>query len=200
MEKPAASANLMVALLAAGYSRRFGHADKLAADLGGRPVLAWAAAAGLTVNAPHHVLVTSHSAHLPEGAAGYRTVVNPSPEQGMASSLRIAAKEAQDTDASALLILLADTPFIEPDHLRKLVASASANPSRAVFTRAPTGIPQPPAIFPARLFPDLSALEGDQGARSFARDALFVEADEAQLLDIDRQEDLETARGRLRPV
>lgn len=197
MGEPAARADLMVALLAAGYSSRFGKTNKLAADLGGRPVIAWSAAAGLTVDAAHHVLVTSPSAQFAESAAGYRMLTNPSRDQGMASSLRIAAKEAEKAGASSLLILLADAPFIEADHLRKLIDAGVAQPARAVFTRSPSGVPQPPALFPAALFPELLALEGDQGARSLARDALFIDADAAQLLDIDRQEDLEAARRRL---
>jgi molybdenum cofactor cytidylyltransferase len=190
------TSNLAVALLAAGRSTRFGAADKLSADLGGRPLIAWAAAAGLRVDAAHHFMVAPADAAFIATAPGYQLLINPSPERGMASSLRIAAKAAQDAGAAALLILLADVPFVQTDHLRRLT-SAGARPSQAIFTRSPSGIAQPPALFPAAMFPHLLALEGDHGARALAHDALHIDADADQLLDIDREQDLAEARRRL---
>src|SRR5690606_372676 len=106
-----AGPGLAVALLAAGGSTRFGVADKLAANLGGRPLIGWAAAAGRALPADHHLLIASAGAPFDAAALGYRLIVNPRPEQGMAHSLHLAAQAAREAGAQALLILLADMPF-----------------------------------------------------------------------------------------
>lgn len=183
---------LVVALLAAGGSTRFGPEDKLAATLGGRPLIRWAAEAALGVEAARHIAVTNGSAvaDLPEGLALVR---NDEAGRGLSTSLRLAALAAQEAGAEALLILLADMPFVGADHLRAMIGRFDAG--RPLFSRVPGGSPQPPALFPTRLFPALLEATGDQGARRFAEGADFIEANADQLLDIDTPADLEWARG-----
>ncbi len=186
----ASAERLAVALLAAGRSARFGQADKRAALLGGRPLLSWAAAAGRGINAAQHFLVTSADFPQQDGPEGYAYLVNPDAQEGLASSLRIAARHAREGDATALLILLGDMPLVRTAHLAALVAAFSEDMSRPVFTRAPGGAPQPPAIFPAALFAALEALSGDSGARALARGAAFVEVPADSLVDVDTPADL----------
>ncbi len=110
--------------------------------------------------------------------------------EGLASSLRIAARHARESEADALLILLGDMPLVRVPHLAALVATFGATPPGPVFTRAPGGAPQPPAIFPAALFAALETLSGDSGARALARSAAFVEAPADSLIDVDTPADL----------
>ncbi|MCW2365751.1 molybdenum cofactor cytidylyltransferase [Sphingobium sp. B7D2B] len=186
---------LAVALLAAGRSTRFGTADKLAAELGGSALIGWAAEAGRTVKAAHHLLVAPAGVDWGSQAPGYRLVVNSRPEAGMAHSLGLAARAAQDVRASALLVLLADMPFVTAEHLDAVLGGAAADEASAVFSCSPDGVAQPPALFPARAFGDLQALKGDQGARSLATGSALVNADARLLLDIDTPEDLARARA-----
>ncbi len=181
---------LAVALLAAGRSARFGQADKLSAPLGGRPLLHWAAAAGAGINAAQHFLVTSAGFAPRDRPEGYAHLANPDAQEGLASSLRIAARHARESEATALLILLGDMPLVRAAHLAALIAAFTEEPSRPVFTRALGGAPQPPAIFPAALFAALEALSGDSGARALARSAAFVEAPADSLIDVDTPADL----------
>jgi molybdenum cofactor cytidylyltransferase len=186
--------SLAVALLAAGRSTRFGAADKLMANLGGRPLISWAAETGRAIPAANHFLIAPTGASFLKVAPGYSLRINPDPQQGLSSSLKIAAKAAQEVSATALLILLADMPFVTTAHLHRLTGHFSASPTRAAFTRSPSGIVQPPAIFPATLFPILMQMEGDRGARALAQDATLLDADAQELFDIDREEDLAEAR------
>lgn len=181
---------LVVALLAAGRSQRFGDADKLAAMLGGKSLIEWAADAGRTIDAAQHVMVTG--ANLPQRCRprGYEQLVNHDAREGLASSLRIAAGYARQKGASALLVLLGDMPFVRPSHLSLLVASFNAEPETPVFSHAPGHAAQPPAILPAAFFPALEALGGDTGARSLARGATLVEAPADTLVDVDTPADL----------
>lgn len=181
---------LAVALLAAGRSARFGQADKLAALLGDKPLIEWAAGAGRSINAAQHFVVMGPDFPQQYCQAGYRQLVNDTPDRGLASSLRIAALHAQESGASALLILLGDMPLVRANHLTALIAAFAEDRSRPVFSRASGGAPQPPAIFPAALFPAMGALSGESGARALARGAAFVEAPADSLVDVDTPADL----------
>ncbi|MBO9669080.1 MAG: nucleotidyltransferase family protein [Sphingobium sp.] len=181
---------LVVALLAAGRSVRFRAADKLTATLAGRPLIDWAAEAGRTVNASQHIVVTGAYMSQKSCPAGYARLVNHDAEEGLGSSLRMAARHARETGASALLVLLADMPFVRPSHLSLLIATFGADPAIPVFSHAPGNSAQPPAVLPAALFPTLEALGGDSGARSLARGATLVEAPADTLIDVDTPADL----------
>ena len=124
---------------------------------------------------------------------GYERLPNPQASRGMASSLNVAALAAQGRNVDALLILLADMPFVSAAHLRALLAQSLAHPDQPVFSVAPNGIAQPPALFPSILLPALASLEGDKGARSLSQDAILVECPAAQLFDIDSVDDLAQA-------
>ena len=182
---------LAVALLAAGRSERFGAGDKLAAMLGGKPLIDWAAEAGRSVNAAQHFIVTDPDTPQQYCPAGYVLLFNPDAGEGLASSLRIAARQARETGASALLVMLGDMPLVRPSHLATLVATFVADPVNPVFSHAPGNAAQPPAILPATLFPLLEGLSGDSGARSLARGATLVEASPDSLIDVDTSSDLE---------
>ncbi len=179
---------LLVALLAAGRSRRFGAADKLVAPLAGRPLLHWAAEAGHGQNAAQHVVVTAPDCPQQILPQGYAHLVNGEAETGLSASLRLAAQHARTMEADALLVLLGDMPLVTAAHLGRLVAAF--DPARPVFSRPPGGPAQPPALFPAALFPALETRLGDSGARGLSADALLVEAPAAMLMDVDIPADL----------
>jgi molybdenum cofactor cytidylyltransferase len=183
---------LVVALLAAGRSVRFGADDKLMAPLAGRPLIGWAAAAGRSLSAIDHILIGHPELQAGTAAPGYRLVVNPSPEDGLSASLHLAAHTARDTQATALLILLADMPFVDAAHLGRLLAAQDDAPDRAVFSSA-GGVAQPPALFPASLFDAILSSSGDKGAKHLSQQAILIEAERAQLTDIDTPEELDQA-------
>lgn len=184
--------SIAVALLAAGRGERFA-GDKLAAELGQRPVWQWAAEAAVRAGFVTHFVVTSdHSAQLFSGTS-WQIAVNGSASEGLASSIRCAAQAARD--CSRLVLLLADMPFVEATHLRSLALGDGA-----VFTRYPDGRFGNPAGFPAAMFARLGSLRGDQGAGahgwSKGADALSP-ISPASLFDIDTAAGLALAQARL---
>jgi molybdenum cofactor cytidylyltransferase len=183
---------LAVALLAAGGSARFGTADKRLADLGGRPLIDWAAQAGRSIPAARHFAIVSAGFALGDCPAGYAPVVNMAAGEGLASSLSLAARQARMMGATALLVLLADMPLVSARHLAALIAAGDG--ARPVFSRAGEGRGQPPALFPAALFAQLEALTGDRGARDLAGNALFIPAAAEELIDVDTPVDLMRCR------
>lgn len=124
---------------------------------------------------------------------GYERLSNPQAAQGMATSLKVAARAAQERGVDALLILLADMPFVSAVHLRALLEQTEAHPTRPIFSVAPDGVAQPPALFPASFFDALASLEGDKGARSLSAEAVVVGCPADQFFDIDTLDDLAKA-------
>jgi molybdenum cofactor cytidylyltransferase len=112
-------------VLAAGAASRFG-SDKLAASLEGRPLLDHVLDALRAVPLEEIVVVTRRERPIP-AADDLRVVVNPAPEDGLSSSLRLglgAATEAPGPPPEAVLIALGDQPRIDPDVIRQLLAAA----------------------------------------------------------------------------
>lgn len=93
-------------------------------------------------------------------------IVNKQYEEGMASSivagLNFLIKKYPALDG--IVIMLCDQPFVNAQHIRKLVDThkISGTPVVASFYKNRKGVP---AFFHKGLFPDLLQLEGDKGAK-----------------------------------
>jgi molybdenum cofactor cytidylyltransferase len=83
-------------------------------------------------------------------------------EEGVASSIRVATTWARGFDAGALAFALADQPGLSASHLGRLADAHGAGAS--CVASAHEGIVGVPALFDARYFGRLLALEGDRGA------------------------------------
>lgn len=171
-------------LLAAGASRRFGEADKLLAPLGGRPLLAHAAAAMLAAPLDVRIAVISNPAlvlHL-EGFHVVRT-----PPGGQADSLRAGLAAAGTPER--LLVALGDMPDVTAAHLARVLKTATDDGAAASHDGAAA---LPPACFPRSLLPALCGLSGDRGAGSLLRGLPPERLIPAPglLRDVDRPEDL----------
>lgn len=170
---------LAALVLAAGTASRFG-GGKVRALLGGRPLLAYVLAAARAAGAERTVVVLGRdaedvrSALLADDAAAFRGVliaVNPAPERGLASSLRLGLAAAAHPSpaggsvAAGVLVLLGDQPRVRPDVIRALVeAAAAASPDTiaVVPAYAADGAPNPVLLLRAGLALGRDA-EGDRG-------------------------------------
>lgn len=192
-------AKTTVALIAAGQSRRFGAADKLAAPLGDKPLLRWAAEAAFAAPWRERIIVWSAATRaVAEAAAAAfdaRLVENKAPEAGLGRSIACAAEAAGD--AEALAIALGDMPFTPADLYPRLVA-ALAPPEKtlaAPFNGARRGHP---VIFHRSWFDTLKGFEGDAGAREAikraeGRLARVEEPRPGPYFDVDTERDLSRA-------
>lgn len=184
-----ALSDVAVAVLAAGRSERYG-ADKLMVPLGGIPL---GLRIGNTLSTLHfgwRFAICGKGSSLcdPYTQLGFKVVENAAPEDGQSHSLHLAVRAAQATAARALLVVLADMPFVTPEHLGKIGTSFA-------LTASTTGsLPMPPALFPRALWPDLLGVNGDSGARHFLGEAHLVIASANELRDIDVPQDLPTSQ------
>lgn len=182
-----ALSDVAVAVLAAGRSERYG-ADKLMVPFGGIPLGLHIGKTLSTLGFGWRLVICGKESPLRHSYSelGFTVVENAAPENGQSHSLHLAVRAAQATAVRALLIVLADMPFVTSEHLEKMGASHH-------LTASSDGrVPMPPALFPRALWPDLLSMRGDSGARHLLTNAQLVNASANELRDIDVPQDLPT--------
>jgi CTP:molybdopterin cytidylyltransferase MocA len=171
-----------VAVLAAGLGTRFG-GNKLEAMCAGKPLGRWAVEAAEAAGLGRGMIVTG-----PEGvsfADGWARLANPAPDEGLGSSLALAARLALMGGEEALLVLLADMPLVSADYLRELADQAAP-----AATRYPKGHAGVPALLDRGLMELASRFTGDHGAGPLLKEATLLDPPARMLRDVDTPEDL----------
>jgi molybdenum cofactor cytidylyltransferase len=163
------AASLFAIVLAAGASTRFGSPKQLV-RVAGRPLLHTAVTRASEVTGSALIVV------LGSGAAELGALLKHSPgsivinqdwREGLSSSIRAGIGRLPLTCAGALL-LLADQAAVSADDLKRLAGTWRKQPQyiAAALYSGTVGVP---AIFPRSLFPELTQLRGDAGARALLR-------------------------------
>lgn len=192
-------------LLAAGASRRFGPDNKLAADIGGVPLVTRVAATIAAAGVTETVAVTGYERVLIETAldgCALKLVHNERWEQGMGSSIA-AGIAALDEAVEAAFIVPGDLPFLSPALLASLIAEFEADEGRRiVYPVGADGVQRNPVLWPRRLFPLLAALDGAEGGKRLLAglldESIAVAATEADLfIDLDTPDALSLARAKV---
>jgi len=172
-------------VLAAGTGSRFG-GQKLRALLDGTPLI------DRVLDATTHLPTTVVAA--PglgvEAAPGRSIVLNPSPERGMAHSLRLA--DAAIDPSESLLVLLADMPWIAPAIVDAVVAAAG---DADVCYPIRNGIGGHPVFFSPRARAKIAALPDGDSLRTLRDDPALTRVTvpidgDAPYRDVDRPGDL----------
>ena len=162
---PDSSVPVALLLLAAGASARMGQPKQLL-PYRGRSLLRHAAETAVASGCAPLVLITGalHEELLPEiTGLPIQAVRNPAWETGMASSLQAGLAAVAGANPAAVLIMLTDQPLVTPELLRQLVVQQQRTQAPAVAAAYADALGVP-AIFSARLVPELLKLQGAQGA------------------------------------
>ncbi|MGN7386518.1 nucleotidyltransferase family protein [Sporosarcina sp. SAFN-015] len=93
---------------------------------------------------------------------------------GQSASLRCGIEYAMEAGASAIVVLLADQPFITIQMIDEIVACWKEHPNSKYIATSHDGMMKPPILFTRDLFPVLLGVHGDQGAREILRRASVV--------------------------
>lgn len=158
--------HLVTVICAAGFSSRFG-SPKLLSVYHNETLLTRAIRlcreAGLVNTA---VVTGTHHDIYASWLKDVTTWRNPTPEQGLASTLRCAITQWQTLrpHAKALLVLLPDLIF-SAETLSAILESYRENPERPVVCHYPNTM-GPPSLIPKKLWADVLQLSGDRGAQS----------------------------------
>lgn len=181
-----------IIILAAGQSVRFG-GDKLVASLRGRPLALYAANTATSLEAAQTIAVIPPDAPTRRAlfaSTGIETLENPEFQLGQGTSLALGVRAMGERGVDAVLLLLADMPFVAAADLRLLVGELG---DQVAAIAESDGIVCPPAIFRSALFPALSALTDDRGAKSILQgreDVRRVPFLHRTLADIDTFEEI----------
>ncbi|MFZ9041946.1 MAG: nucleotidyltransferase family protein [Ilumatobacteraceae bacterium] len=217
MSVPRPIDHTVVIVLAAGAGSRFGGpVHKLLTELDGAPIAERAiesavrsgvgpvvVVAGAVDLGPVVDRVMTRLAHRPSSELGARpnddaratplVIDNPMWADGQATSLQVGIRTARELGATAVVVGLADMPFVDPDTWRRVAASAAPI---AVATYG--GQRRNPVRLAAEIWPDLPTT-GDEGARSLLRrspDRVEEVPCSGSPDDIDTQEDLASWQSR----
>jgi molybdenum cofactor cytidylyltransferase len=194
------SSQRTVVVLAAGRSERFGAGrHKLAQPLGASSVLAQTLSRAIASHLRTVVVTTAAFVDVARSSVAARDVVvlpdaggDAGASLGMGTS--IAAGVRASPDSAGWLVLPGDMPLVRP---ATLLAVARALDHHAVAYAQHGGRRGHPVGFAAELYPELTELSGDEGARRIiARyPAVAVDLDDPGILvDIDTEDDLDALR------
>lgn len=157
-------ADVAIAVLAAGESKRLGRPKQLV-EIDGVPLVRHVAERCIALRGgPVGVVVGANAAAVEHALGELRVakIVNAAFQEGIASSIRAAVEWAMSTGANALVIVLGDQPQLTPAHLGALRDAWLAGAPIAASRYA--GIVGAPALFDRARWPELAQLAGDQGA------------------------------------
>ncbi|MFC4322849.1 nucleotidyltransferase family protein [Litchfieldia salsa] len=144
-----------------------------------------------------------------ELAFKWKIISSPNSNLGQSESLKAGLTQASFLNAQAVIIFLADQPFVSSIMIQKLfceykeIISVKVLEKKTDFIAASiNGIIKPPIIFLSHSFPKLFTLTGDQGARSLINNGqlkgkIISFNDEKLFLDVDTEHDYNFALSNL---
>ena len=193
-----AAREIAILILAAGKSSRMGRPKQLLLWKG-QPLLRHVAEVALSMpQASVHVVLGANQELVAPSLHGLalKLCKNECWHEGMGSSVRAGVHAVLDEQpaTAAVLILLCDQPLITAELLQEMIRRHQEGAEIvAASYRETLGVP---ALFGASLYPELLALQGDQGAKKIIQrhqeQTVVVPFPEAGL-DLDTFEDYEQA-------
>jgi molybdenum cofactor cytidylyltransferase len=179
------------AVLAAGGSSRFAAGPKQLAQLRGRSLVSTAVAAAVEADVLAVVFVVAGATDLSAVVAPEAVLLdNPGWTRGIATSLAVAVHAADVAGMDALVVGLADQPFVGPEAWR---AVASADVGRPIVAASYAGRRGNPVRLDREVWP-LLPTDGDDGARTLMRGRPELVGEvpcPGDAVDIDTVEDLD---------
>mgnify|MGYP001947318584 FL=1 len=159
-----------ILILAAGASSRMRGADKLLMDVAGQPCLRVLTERALATGLPVYVALPPDRPARTEALHGLKVtqVVIPDAADGMGHSIRGGISALPDHVTGAL-ILPADMPDIQTADLVHFTELHRTAPDLIWRATDAEGTMGHPVVFPKDLFPQLSKLTGDDGAKSVVK-------------------------------
>jgi molybdenum cofactor cytidylyltransferase len=186
-------------VLAAGASTRMG-TNKMFLEIGGESILRRTAGRALAADLDPVIVVLGHEAERARSElSGLRVcpVVNPDYARGINTSLK-AGVAAVPEDCAAVVVLLADMPFVTDRMIARMVELYRESGAPLVVSDY-AGVHAPPHLYDRSLKAELGAMEGEgcgkQVVRRHLSEAAAAAWPAAALTDIDRPEDWERIRA-----
>jgi molybdenum cofactor cytidylyltransferase len=192
-----AIARTALVVLAAGLSRRYGDGNKLLHPLSGRPLAAHIAETAGAMPFFKRIVVCPPDQPELDGlfvAQGFAIARNRDPTRGQGSSLRLGvAAAAEEAGCEAVIVCLADMPYVTREHLLALLERLEPSAGRTLVATIHDGVRSPPVALSASRIAEFAGATGDAGGRALLSEASVVEAPRALAADFDTREQLAAA-------
>ena len=160
--------NYTIIILAAGASRRLGHAKQLL-NVEGMPLLSYMITQAIKTKARRVFVVLGANAE-----AIRSTVVNDEVEwvensnwkEGMSSSIRSGINHLikHHPEVEATVLMMCDQPFVTTRLINQIIEKQMQS-GKDIVTCSYGGVVGPPTLFTFKFFPELLKLKGDAGAK-----------------------------------
>lgn len=180
---------ILIAIMAAGQSKRFGRDKRQELLDSGMTMLAQVIKLYQQTDCPIVLVIPANDPFGMYTAQQYAVPIleNPQAASGMGSSVSLAIRYAAQHGYQQVMIALADMPHIQPTTIQQTLQASIQQQDQLICPvyKAELGFPR---VIPYRYFSQLLALVGDQGAsqRLNWKAAYQLEvSDEGVILDID---------------
>ncbi len=187
-------------VLAAGLSSRFGSLKQLAKLNVGTSLIQNAVSIANKSKANYVFVVLGNKSSeimrdLDPGRA--QVLLNKDYRSGLSSSIKTAISNLP-SDCYAAVLMVADQPFLSPEHIDLLINSMKTKPHSKMACLAFENEPRNPVIFSDEVFPLLEKITGDKGAKDIvkthARDVTLINIkDRLVFQDVDTPSQLRVA-------
>jgi len=189
-------------VLAAGSSTRMGH-NKLLLELAGETLVRRAVRAAVTARLDPVIVVLGHEAERVGAQLDglpCLPLLNPRFGEGVRTSLQAGVTRAAES-AGALVVVLADMPFVTAEMIESVVARYRESGAPLVVSHYGDDVDAPPILYDRSLFAELLAIPEDRCAKQVVRrhrgEAAVVTWPAQALRDVDIPEDYEEVRAQL---
>jgi molybdenum cofactor cytidylyltransferase len=186
---------IAVLLLAAGSSTRMGN-NKMLMKIDGETILRRAAKTAIATGFDPVMVVTGHERQAAEAeidGLACDSVFNPDHDVGIHTSVR-AGIDALPENAVAVVIMLADMPFVTTAMLTDLQRCYRESEAPLVISRYGGEVKAPPMLYDRTLFPELRVMQrrcGREVVKRHLDEAMACEWPIEALADVDTPEDYE---------
>lgn len=189
--------NCAAIMVAAGLSSRFGAGDKLMADICGAPLFSWSLKPLLSSGLGQIIVVTGANDREIRTICGHQPILfmnNFEPAAGLGVSIAAGAGAVRK-EMKGVFICLGDMPLTPADIFHDLIAALDADETIDGAAPVHNGRRGHPVLFHGRHLAALTALSGDEGAKSIIgapgfRLRLVNVDDEGILQDVDNKSDI----------
>jgi molybdenum cofactor cytidylyltransferase len=181
-------------------------ANKLLADLDGKPLIRHVVEMLLTSNVYDVIVVTGNEAEDVREALQSLDIAfvhNPKFAEGLSASLKTGLN-AVSLDTDGALICLGDMPLVEKRVIDQLVSSFNESTHQTICVPTHEGVRGNPVLWGRQHFKALGNLEGDQGGKRLMKSLVkeifeVAVSSKAVLLDVDTPQALQEIKSILKP-
>lgn len=192
--------NIIGVYLAAGQSKRF-FGDKLTESINNQPLGSIALKKALQSNLTETIVVTKEknlswlNPFLENGICSQ--IICHKSIYGQAESLKCGIHHAQQINANAVVIMLADQPFITTELINQIIINYETKPNSLFIAPKYQEEVFPPILIAEKMFSLLNHLTGDHGAKQLLlkhkNQGRFINfSEESYFIDLDTRADFLT--------